>query len=131
MKILCIYQNARDIPEKSMKVSGTSNTEFSVSIGNEYIVYGMMLWKGVIKYLIVGNHDKPSWYPAELFEVKNDYLPLEWYFDFSITENLEAIWGYSELVHDSEHFDLLQERDSNAIKIFLKRKQEIEEMLSY
>lgn len=131
MKVLCIYQNARDISEKSMKVSGTSNTEFSVSIGNEYIVYGMMLWKGVIKYLIVGNHDKPSWYPAELFEVKNDSLPLEWYFDFCITDNLEAIWGYSELVHDPEHFDLLQERDSNAIKIFLKRKQEIEEMLSY
>lgn len=131
MKIMCNYQKARDISEKAMKVSGTSETEFSVDIGSEYTVYGMMLWKGVIKYLIVGNHDKPSWYPAELFEVKNDNLPLEWYFDFSISDNLEAIWGYSELVHDSEHFDMLQERDSSAIKIFLKRKQEIDEMLSY
>jgi hypothetical protein len=107
-------------------------TEFPLEIGEIYIVYGIDLWRGTIHYLTTNKFNmNPSWYPAELFEIIDNLLPLEWYYEFYTYENdISAIWGYKELVLNKEHKDSLLERDNKAISIFLTRKQEIDE-LSY
>lgn len=73
----------------------------------------------------------PSWYPADLFTVIDNLLPLEWYFNyhgFIENWNLNAIWGYKEIALDEKHYEGLIEREDVAIRIFLKRKKEIEEI---
>jgi len=40
---------------------------------------------------------------------------------------ISAIWRYKELVLDESHYDELIEREDSVIRVFLKRKKEIEE----
>lgn len=127
MKIKCKSNQANYLSEKSLCVSGTINTIFPLEIGKIYIVYSICLWEGTLKFLTVGEENLPSWYPAELFDVVDKILPLEWYCDVRSGEELEAIWGYREIVFDGNHYDGLLEREDNAVRFFLKRKKEIEE----
>lgn len=127
MKIRCKDNLGSSLSEKTLKVSGTSNSVFPLEIGKTYTVYSICLWEGVLNYLTIGEENLPSWYPAEFFEVVDKMIPLEWYCDVKCEEKLEAIWGYSEIVFDEYHYDELLERDDNAVRIFLDRKKEMEE----
>lgn len=135
MKVTCIGNNGRYLPEKYLASGNSIETIFQVSLGELYIVYGICLWDDddTLHYLLMGkNENLPSWYPAELFQVTDKSLPFEWYFNFnSVREQslLTAIWGYEELVKDPKHHDALIERESDAIEVFLKRKSEIEEFM--
>ena len=127
MKIKCKSNQACILSDKALSVSGTSNTVFSLEIGRNYNVYSICLWEGVLKYLTIGEENLPSWYPAELFDVVDTMLPLEWYCDVKSGESLEGIWGYKEMVLDENHYDDLLERETGAVEIFLKRKHELKE----
>jgi len=96
----------------------------------------MHLFKEAIEYLISkGPSEKPFWYPAEIFEVVDPLLPIQWYFCFKgyDTEDktrrdlLSAIWGYEEMALNPNHFVDLIEREPEALEIFFKQKKEIDE----
>ena len=70
--------------------------------------------------------DLPVWYKAEQFEVVDNHLPMNWYFSFNKKENT-AIWGYKELIVNPKHYENLVERDPQAVEIFERRKEEIDE----
>ena len=104
------------------------NTKLPLKIGETYVVYGQMISKGILKYLVVGTYENmPTWYPAELFEVVNSQLHFEWYYKYNKKAEISAIWGYFELVDDKDYLYDLIEREEEAISIYLKRKKEIEE----
>jgi hypothetical protein len=78
------------------------------------------LWKRTINYLTLNIYDHPFWHPADLFEIVDNTLPLEWYFRFfGYSENffLNAIWGYKDLL-DPVYYNNLLELDETAIRIF-------------
>ncbi|WP_163537247.1 phosphoribosylaminoimidazole synthetase [Gracilibacillus sp. YIM 98692] len=129
MKIKCIANSGDKLSNNTRALGNSVETRYSVKIGESYTVYGQHLYKGVLSYLLLGtNENLPSWYPAELFEITDSLLPLEWYFKFfGYEENLIGIWGYRELVEVHSHHDDLIEREDTAVRIFLKRKKEIDE----
>ena len=87
-----------------------------------------MIYGEILYYLIKGTYeDLPSWYPAELFEVIDNLIYMEWYFKFDSKNELSALWGYWELVFSEEHYNGLINREKKDIKIFLDRKKEIDE----
>lgn len=131
MKIKCIGNSGRDLSLKALEAGHFLTTEFDLKVGDVYMVYGISLWKGIIQYLTMDKQvTLPFWYPADLFVVLDNLLPMEWYYRFfGHTENcdLTALWGYRELVLDENHYTALIDRESEAIRIFLKRKREIDE----
>ncbi|MCR8843765.1 phosphoribosylaminoimidazole synthetase [Paenibacillus sp. SC116] len=129
MKVRCIANTGDKLSRKTRELGNTTETKYSVKIDEIYTVYGKHLYKGVLSYLLLGTYENlPSWYPAELFEVTNSLLPLEWYYQFFGHENsVSAVWGYKELVAIESHHDDLIEREDEAVRIFLKRKKEIDE----
>jgi hypothetical protein len=129
MKIKCIANTGNMLSQATKALGNSDEAKYPVKIGEVYNVYGQHLYKGVLSYLIVGTYENlPSWYPAELFEVVDPMLPLEWYYGFYGYDNLiSSIWGYKELISDENHHDDLIEREVEAIQIFLKRKKEIDE----
>ncbi len=129
MRIKCIGNNGSYLDKITLQKSGELKTvEYPIKIGDEYVVYGQMIYDEVLYYLIKGTYeDLPSWYPAELFEVTNNLIYMEWYFRFDSKSELSAIWGYWELVFSLEHYDGLIDREKKDIKIFLDRKKEIDE----
>lgn len=129
MKVKCIANTGAGFSEYTMNHMGCSiNTKLPLRINEIYVVYGQVLYRGILKYLIKGTEENlPSWYPAEIFETVNLLLPFEWYYRYQKNEEISAIWGFQELVEDKQYIDDLIERKDEAIKIFLKRKKEIDE----
>jgi hypothetical protein len=140
MKVKYVKNREIDTPNVPFPVR---NPREYLKIGKEYNVYGILFYKGELLYFIVGEHGKldevrltPTWEPLELFEVVDSKLPPDWYFRRSkehisedkLTDPDAAYWGYKELACDINHNDnLISEREPEAIKIFLKRKKEIDE----
>lgn len=129
MKIKCIANTGNMLSHGAKLLGNSDETKYSTKIGEVYNVYGQHLYKGILSYLIIGTYENlPSWYPVELFEVVDPMLPLEWYYKFYGYDSvISSIWGYRELVLDENHHDDLLEREDEAIRIFLKRKKEIDE----
>lgn len=129
MIVRCVANTGDKLSPNAKALGNSDETNYPIKIGDRFNVYGQHLYKGVLSYLVLGTYENlPSWYPAELFEIEDALLPLEWYYRYlGYDSNLSAIWGYKELVLDEEHHDNLIERDKEAIRIFLKRKKEIDE----
>ncbi len=143
MKIRCIYNTGKalrayeDKPlskEELGKFGATEYTLFGLIIGKEYIVMGMIFGEGTLDYLI-DDGGYVSSYPYPLFEVIDNRLPVNWFFKSlkNTDENypfLEAIWGYYELVFDDTHYEKLVDCDEEAVRMYFKRKIELEKELS-
>lgn len=97
------------------------------------MVYAIRIIKGFLHYLTLDKYATlPFWSPAPLFDIFDNTLPLEWYYNFfgyGEQHYITAIWGYKEMVFDEAHHDALIEREDEAIRIFLKRKKEIDEYI--
>jgi hypothetical protein len=128
MKVKCIANTGDKLLLTTINNSGdTIETKYPIKIGELYVIYGQHIYNNVLSYLLIGTYENlPSWYPAELFEVKDTVIPMEWYYQYDSQSILSAIWGYNELVLDENHYDSLLEREDEGIRIFLKRKKEID-----
>lgn len=117
MKVKCI----------SVKVK-SPDLEYYIKLDKEYIIYGISIYEDRVNYLICDEFDSPDWYDAELFRVSNNLLPVEWYYKFYGDDfYLRAIFGYKELIFDSNHYDNTLECEKKDLDIFYKRKKEIDE----
>ena len=124
----CVFNTGEGLSEESIAIGDSVDSKYPIKLGEIYNVYGQNLYKGTLGYLILGTYENlPSWYPAELFEVVDSLCPLEWYFQYEARPVLNAIWGYKELVLEPSHYDDLIDREDKAVRIFLKRKKEIDE----
>lgn len=110
MKVRCIFNTGESLSRKTIEAGSLRTSEYPISIGREYVVYSMFIWKGCLKYLLVESADQsPSWYPAELFEVFDHLLSPIWYFTFEKDKNPVAMWGYKEMIYDPKHYiDLIE-----------------------
>ena len=129
MKVRCLANTGEGLlPLTVANTADTAQVEYPLKIGEVHIVYAQGILCNVLHYLIIGTYENlPSWYPAELFEVVNSQVHLEWYYQFYNGEILQALWGYHELIHVESHYEDLINREDQAIRAFLKRKKEIDE----
>lgn len=129
MKVRCIINTGeRLLPLTVTNIGDTAETKYPLKIDEIYTVYGQGILNNVLNYLIIGTYENlPSWYPAELFEVEDSQIHFEWHYKYYKEFIASALWGYNELVNDKNHYIDLIEREDQAIRIFLKRKKEIDE----
>jgi len=134
MKVKCIANTGEELSQKTLNAGYEKTFTFNIKIDTEYAVYSMLMWGDTLDYLISTNtEESPSWFSAELFEVVNHLLPLVWFFTFDKYKNYKsedsqiAIWGYREMVSDPEHHIALTEEKEEALRIFFKRKRQIDE----
>lgn len=106
MRVMCAANNGAGLSLKHFENSYTTSSTFDLEIGKEYVVYAINLWKGLLSYLVVGEGLFPHWYLSELFSVTRNEIPPNWYFArFCEDEGFElnAVWGYDELVNTEDH----------------------------
>jgi hypothetical protein len=128
MKVKCIANMGTSLAKQSLKAGRTVDTVFHIKVGDVYTVYGMNLWRGTLNYLTMNQANSlPIWSPAELFEVVDGKIPLDWYYVYlGHTEDLlNAAWGYQELTQPA-HYDGLQGGDAVALKVFFQKKKAID-----
>lgn len=134
MKVRCIANTGEGLSQKTLELGYSSDFKFKIEVGEAYTVYGMFMWKSSIDYLISEKEGgNPILCPAELFEVVDNLLPIVWYFNFERYKNYKgedsekATWGYKELVANPEYYADLVEGKQEALDIFTKRKNQIDE----
>lgn len=117
--------------DKSMSVDYSKGG--MLQLGAVYVVYAISVWNGSLNYLIVPREATlPNWYPADLFDVIDQTLHVETYYDYYGKEDargVNALWGYKEMTSEPNHYVDLIEREPKAISTFLKRKAEIDATL--
>lgn len=134
MKVKCKFNSGNELSEKTLSsIHDSPLLHFPLKVGDVYTVYSTGVINNVPHYLVIPDRaGLPSWFPAELFTEMDGLLPVETYFRFIDNDEIgySVICGYRELVLDDHHRNDLLEREEHAIKVFLKRKQEIDELYS-
>jgi hypothetical protein len=131
MKVKCINNTGKSLSIASIEAGNTIETQFQINIDDVYTVYGINVWRNTVGYLILDKwKTNPFWIPAELFEIVDNRLPPDWYYNFyNYKEDtwINAIWGYKELALSLDHYSKLIERYPEVLNIFKQRKKEIDQ----
>jgi hypothetical protein len=124
MQIITREHSGKMLPSKYFALGYTEQSEFYLTIGKEYTVFAIALWRSTILFLICDDYDLPSWHPAELFSISQPRMPDNWLFSTSVANEhgVEALWGYERLAIDPSHYEALLERDPVALGFFHEEK---------
>lgn len=101
----------------------SAQTVFYLTLNETYQVHGLGLYNGGLCALVVDDTGKPNWYPVEAFVVVDGVLPVGWRFglrDEDGPTGMQALWGYPELIDNSDHVKALIERDASAMSTFFE-----------
>lgn len=134
MKAQCRCKTGLGLVRYPRKAIGTTEETCygELEIGRIYLVMGMTLVDGVLNYLIDSGRVINA-HHHQLFEIIENKIPPTWFFrSFTDTDKffqgLEAIWGYHELVFDSNHYEKLIEMEDEAHETYFLRKIELEQV---
>ncbi len=131
MQLKWNFKTGKDLSRIYLDAFQNPETDFQLTAGEIYIVYGINIWRGSLNYLVTSMKwaDLPYWTPAELFSIIDDQLDPSWYFRFygySQEQLLNAIWSYKEMVVLDTHYEDLIERSPEALNLFNHRKMEMD-----
>jgi hypothetical protein len=133
MKVKFLKPDLNSLP-RILNLGYSQRTEFHMRRDTIYTVYGISMWKYVLHYLLLpDNISLPDWYPADLFEVVDGRIPPNWYFHHLMDNDPSEIkfeLGYREMAQSANHYVDLIERETDAVRVFLARKEEIENAFS-
>lgn len=100
-----------------------------LKINKEYNVYGLGLHTSGAKILIdPSDCGDPAWYDSNVFLIVCQNISKTWkcvQFDQN-TDDWGIVFGYEELLNDSDHFNGILEGDEKSLDIFLHRKRIID-----
>lgn len=99
---------------------------YPIKTGNEYTVYGILIIKNQIRYLIFNDHGIPGFYPSCLFNVVENYLYYDWGINIYQVNTEQYLLITSEnIVNCYEHFCDLVDCQNDAIKRLLEYKNSL------
>lgn len=120
----------KDFPQSMLTLGYSPNVNLHLIPGVIYIVFGILIWRSVVHYLIIPTDSNlPDWVPADVFTIINSSIPPEWYFHYygnSDPSEYQIMLSYKEMALDHLHCQNLIERNEDAIRTFFSRKKEIE-----
>jgi hypothetical protein len=120
MRVKCVLDSAASLPQAYRNEGYSDEVHTPASLGNHYVVYGMVLWRDRIRYLIVGDSmDVPILLPSEFFSIADSRLSSCWHHGPSSGGPRHLrIWGYREFAQSSSHYEELLDLDKGALDIF-------------
>jgi len=131
MKARCVSCNTTVLTDSRQGWKDPYVANFDLSVGAEYVVAGMVLWGGVLCFLVADDSRLPVLAPALLFETTTQELPSDWEFSFEtpsestisheLPNNIAGKWGYPEMVCEYSHIQDLENGVVDALRIFYER----------
>ena len=126
MRVTCIANSGEALPENYFAVGYTKESVFHVKVTSDYPVFGVGVYRGVVLFLLLDNVGLPSWYPADLFTIRDARVPDHWLSAVYPRNEigLAFLIGYEALIADDAHYDALLEREPDALAIFHRQVSE-------
>lgn len=98
-------------------------TEYRVTKGREYTVYGILSYKGQVRFLIQDDAAMPVYCPGELFRIRTSGVYWDWgVASFSVGNIPLLLVGYPVMEGGYDELIDLVARKDEAFKQFLKYK---------
>ncbi len=134
MKVECVSKVARDLPSELVRpeLGLGKDRVFSLVVGKQYVVYGITCYLGHLWYYICDEDDLfyPVWKPSPLFKIVDSRLSSFWRIGMYTVASREVgvpIIAFDEWVSDPLFYDKLTDVDKNAVSVFKKYKQLMDE----
>lgn len=131
MIVRCATKSADVLPTfaYNSKLGVNAETEFAVTPGRAYFVFGVTLLLGIAWYYVLDDngHIWPTWVPAPLFDITDGKIPGSWvvgYFRFSRDDQYPLL-SFPEWASDHNFYERLVEREPEAVRIFSFRRSEV------
>lgn len=106
------------------------DTEYPVTPGRSYAVFGITVNLGLTWYYILDDDDLdwPVWAPAPLFEVIDGCLPSSWQFGYHwfTRDSQFPLISFPEWANDHLFYERLVDGEPGALATFAQRRLEIE-----
>jgi hypothetical protein len=121
MRVTCNANTGQALTKKYL-IGNTVESIFHVSIGKEYRVFAIAVYRGATLLLLSDEDNLPNWYPMDLFSISDSRLPHDWYGAAypSNDDGLQFLLGYKQIAFDEEHYDALLEREPHALRTFFQ-----------
>lgn len=132
MRVICVNNVADWLPKSAEDPLDqvTEETDFPVTPGRSYLVFGVTQRLGLSWYYIIDDDqfEYPTWRPASLFEILDGSIPDSWefgFFKFS-REYQVPVLSFPEWASDYYFYERLLNDDPEALAVFARRRAEIE-----
>lgn len=94
-----------------------STEQIFLSSDKEYVVFASVLFEGITLLQIIDDIGYPAWYPANLFEVVDTYIPSDWIFNIIEGESIYII-GPSYIAKNLTSYEAMVNLEPEAVKMF-------------
>jgi hypothetical protein len=127
MRVRCKSNSGRGLVSSLInpEVGLTQQTDFYLTVGKSYIVYGMTEYLGHVWYYVLDDavSDYPVWKPACLFDIEDPKLSAFWQLGFhSLDGKNHMVIAFKEWVEIPCFYDDLTDGKKEAVQTFLKYK---------
>jgi hypothetical protein len=132
MKVRCIANRGDALPAQYLdpRIPRGPQSEFFITVGKTYVVYGLRFLSEQVWYYIDDDHK--GWYPirkpAPLFQVIDPQLSRYWSIRVSESNRgSNVLLAFHEWVSEPRFYDRLTDREDQEVKIFAERKRQMDE----
>jgi len=91
-----------------------------VTVGREYIVYAISMFRGVCFFQVVDDLEYPAWYPSWFFEKTDMSLPSDWICNFQ-RGDLALVIGPEFIAKDEESYNAMVQLEPEPVRLFWER----------
>lgn len=133
MRVRCLQRTGERLPSAVFgSRSGYSReTEFYLTVGREYVVYGLTLWQGVPWIYICddlyadGDIWWPVWHPLMLFEIVDARISMSWVIARSSVDEPDALFiTFPQWADDRGFYERLIDSRGAEFELFEAYKRE-------
>jgi hypothetical protein len=135
MRVLCNKTTSEGFDLKEVNTVKSNDFDYTfggkgIELNKEYIVMGLAIFQSSkCVYYLIDVYSKPVWFPSLLFNTIDNKIPDHWFLNIykkNENPNIYLLLGFDELCNNENFYDLLIEREEVAMRIYFKRKIELE-----
>lgn len=112
----------------SAGITGDDLDEYILTIGHDYCVFGLLVYSGHVRYLIVADDGIPAFFPEALFSLHDHNISPDWSINtYGTHDGKLVVIGYDALSKSYDTLLALLREDPHALREFISYKQFYEE----
>ena len=119
MRVRAIRNKYVDCPA-AIAAFGSPQSDTNITVGKEYEVHALSVFKGVVFLQIVCDVNIPIWKPAWFFEVCDATVPSDWICSLP-GGDLQMVLGPDFVAVDESSYNRMVELDSESVTAFWRR----------
>jgi hypothetical protein len=132
MIVRCLANQRESLPEEYLGPDYNPPSPLPLTIGKDYVVFGVTGWHGGIWYYVADDYqlDWPIWYPAVLFKVVDGRIPSDWRFAQQGEGANSAVYlTFPEWADDWYFYDRLTDGNRKEVHIYREYRKRLEQGL--